>query len=149
MTDLDTHQNNNRRIEKRHNENHREWRSGREGSQGEKIERSGMLKKESEDERTGSKTVGAAFFVDEVSRNWSKKQCVNTSVCVSATKTKPEKKSRGANVISPPWQPGSKAQPGFPLAWGRTRKSRRGEKREHGIILVWRPWRMQMVWRDR
>lgn len=71
MTDLDTHQNNNRRIEKRHNENHREWRSGREGSQGEKIERSEWKKKkkESEDERTGSKTVGAAFFVDEVSRN--------------------------------------------------------------------------------
>lgn len=74
MTDLDTHQSNNRRIGKRHNENQREWSGGKEGAR--EIERSGNRNKrerererEREDERTGSKTVGAAFLVDEVSRN--------------------------------------------------------------------------------
>ncbi len=72
MTDLDTHQSNNRRIGKRHNENQREWRGGKEGAR--EIERSGNKNKRErerkrEDERTGSKIVGAAFHVDEVSRN--------------------------------------------------------------------------------
>lgn len=102
-----------------------EWQRGEPGREN-RVIRMKKKNEESEDERTGSKTVGAAFFVDEVSRNWSKKRCVNTSLCVRATKTKPEKKRRGANMISPPWQPGSRAQPGFPLARGRTRKSRRG-----------------------
>lgn len=65
MTDLDTHQNNNRRIGKRHNENQREWRSGRVGA----TERNREIRKQRQDERTESKTVGAAFFVVEVYRN--------------------------------------------------------------------------------
>lgn len=62
MTDLDTHQNNNRRIGKRHNENQREWGSGTEGARERNREIRKLKERERENERTESKTVGAAFL---------------------------------------------------------------------------------------
>ena len=101
-------------LEKRHSENRNgEWRSGREEWEpGRGIERSGNRnKREKEDKRTESKTVGAAFLCTwGIQELIQKMVCKHFPLCVKAKKLNPRKNTRGVDMFPPYGSPVASSQ---------------------------------------